>query len=573
MQELGRDHPTTARHNGHAAKPTSPRLTIANLAACAALLLASVLSRLPALLNARGVHSDAAVIGLQARHLLRGEWSWFIWGTNYQGITDAAVVALGFRLGGASALMLMLVPLLGHLILVGLTFATLRRHLAPLLAAGATLPVVFTPQAVNGVALYAPRQWAITLVIAAVWLLDGAGDARRPLPRYAFGAALGGFALYCDLFAVQFLPALGCFALACCVDRAPTRARAVKRAAACGAGFLGGLALVALSRLAATPSPNSVRGGALSFEQVRRNAALLWDQCLPWLLGYGVYIPGAGLYPDRWMPPAPIALVQIVGALLFVAGLAWGGVALLIGRGPGASRGGVVTRWFARRQPWPVYRLGAFGAIVAATTLGGFLVSSSPYDMWAARYLAPTIWAAPFALVPAAQILGARRFLPALAPYIVAAALGGWLSFGPYVRGPLPVADPRGQAAEEEALGAALRARGVTHGAAQFWLAYRLTFLWGESPTIVPLNPATDRYYPYRHAYEEAPIVAYIFDEGDPRATAAPCLTSLQAGGGRYEVVTVAPLTALVSWRGAAEPDPPGCAAAIPQQSAPSAKK
>ncbi|HEY8597424.1 MAG TPA: hypothetical protein VIL85_03270 [Thermomicrobiales bacterium] len=533
-------------------QPSNPR----DLAALLTLLLAAIVCRIPALINAGGVHADAAIIGLQAQHILRGEWAWFIWGTNYQGSVDPLLVALGFMLGGATPLTLMLVPLVGHLLLIGFTFATLRRHLTLTLVLAATLPVVFTPQAINGVALYAPRQWAITLVIAAIWALDGAGESRRPLPRYALGAALGGLALYPDLFAAQFIPALGLFALACCCDGWPARAIITRRSGASAAGLACGLAVLALSRLTVTPSPNSVTGGALSVEQLRRNAALLWEQCLPWLLSYGVYIPGAQLYPDRWQPPAAFALVQVAGAVLLVAGIAWGGLAIV-----------------ARRLPWPVRRLGLLGGSVAATSLIGFLVSSSPVDMWAARYLAPIVWAAPFALMPAAHTLKAKRFLPALAPYIVAAAVGGWLSFGTYVRGPLPTRDPRGVATEEAELGAALRSRGATYAAAQYWLAYRLTFLWHEAPIVVPLDPRDDRYPPYRHAYAEAATIAYLFDTTDPRADVAPCEASLRATGERYERVTVANFTALVWSRGAGMADAAGCVAATAQQNAPSAKK
>ncbi len=543
-----------------------------NFAALLALLFAAVLCRIPVLINAGGVHADAAIIGLQAQHILRGEWSWFIWGTNYQGSVDPLLVALGFAIGGATPLTLMLVPLVGHLLLLGFTFATLRRHLTLALACAATLPVVFTPQAINGVALYAPRQWAITLVIAAIWLLDGAGELRRALPRYALGAALGGFALYLDLFAAQFIPALGLFALACCYDSWPARSIVARRVGSCAAGLACSLVALALSRLAVIASPNSVKGGALSVEQLRRNATLLWEQSLPWLLSYGIYIPGAQLYPARWQPPALFALIQVAGAALLIVGIAWGGIALIRGHEdwrPGAY----AARFIARRQPWPAYRLGAFGCLVAATSLVGFLASSSPVDMWAARYLAPIIWAAPFALVPAARSLGTRRFLPALAPYVVAAAVGGWLSFGTYVQGPLPVQDPRGAAMEEAQLGAALRSRGVAYAAAQYWLAYRLTFLWNEAPIVVPLDPHDDRYHPYRHAYAEAATIAYLFDTTDPRADAASCEASLRATGGRYERVTVANFTALVWSRGAGVPDAAGCVAATAQQSAPSAKK
>ena len=80
-------------------------------------LTASVAARLPALVNARGVNSDAAVVGLQALHILHGEWSWFLWGAGYQASFDTALIAAAFAITGPSALTLMVVPLIGHLIL------------------------------------------------------------------------------------------------------------------------------------------------------------------------------------------------------------------------------------------------------------------------------------------------------------------------------------------------------------------------------------------------------------------------------------------------------------------------
>src|SRR4051794_32382730 len=129
------------------------------------LLVASVVARLPALANARGVNSDAAVVGLQALHILHGEWSWFLWGAGYQASLDAALIAAAFAITGPSALTLMVVPLIGHLILVGLTYDLLRRALRRGSAAVMCLPLVFAPQPVNGVALYAPRQWSITAAV------------------------------------------------------------------------------------------------------------------------------------------------------------------------------------------------------------------------------------------------------------------------------------------------------------------------------------------------------------------------------------------------------------------------
>ncbi len=516
----------------------------------------AVLGQLPALYNAAGSHADATIVGLQALHILRGEWSWFIWGTNYQGTLDALLIALGFAATGPRPLTLMLVPLCGHLLLIGLTFATVRRHLTALAAAAATLPVVFTTIPINGVILYPPRQWAITAVIATVWLLDGASHARHPALRLALGSGLAFVALYLDLFTLQFLPALGFLALACCGDAAPARPLLLRRIGSSALGALGGALLFALSRLAVTPGVNTVEANVLSFTTIRRNAALLWETCLPLLLSVQVYIPGAQLYPDRWQPPALFAAIQIVGAFLLLAGLVCGGAALLL-----------------RRLPWPVRRLGAFGALVAATTIVGFLLSRSPIDLWASRYLASIVWAAPFALVPAARLLGGRRFLLALAPYALATIVGSWLSFGPYVQGLRPVHDARGAATEEAALGAALRERGVRYGAAQYWLAYRLTFLWQETPTIVPTDPGSDRYAPYRQGYEAAPVVAYIFTTDALRGSSEPCEGWLRGAGARYERVAVPGFVALLWWRDGARGEATGCVAAIPQQSAPSAKK
>ena len=50
------------------------------------------------------MNSDAAVVGLQAMHILHGEWSWFLWGAGYQASFDAVLVAAAFAVTGPSAL-------------------------------------------------------------------------------------------------------------------------------------------------------------------------------------------------------------------------------------------------------------------------------------------------------------------------------------------------------------------------------------------------------------------------------------------------------------------------------------
>jgi len=504
----------------------SPEILAAGLGL---LIAATLLFRLPPLLNARGVHSDAAVVGLQARHMLQGEWSWFLWGAGYQGSFDALLTALAFKMAGASALVLMLVPLAGHVLLEVLTFDMLQKRVGAALGLLATLPVVFTPQAINGVALYAPRQWCITFVFLGLWLLDGAGHSGQPLRRYALGALMGPLALYLDLYALQLMPGFALFALACCADAWPGLARGWRRVAATVAGGAAGwLGLQWLRQHAGATASTT----GLSLEPLERNARLLWDTCLPWVLGYGVYVPGHNLYPDRWEAPVLFALFQKAGAGLLVLGIAVGGLSL-----------------FFRRRPWGARRLGLLGAVVSATSLGGFLVSSMPADMWSARYLAPIVWFSPFALAPVALWLRPRRFAWALAPYVITAAVGGWLSYGFYVKGPLPRFDARGVAEEEQEVARVLRERGVTAGAAQYWLSYRLSFLFEENPTVMPLDPGEDRYPPYREAFERAPKVAFIFHPSEPRAQPDPYEGLLRNIHARYERLEVAGFTVLIYTR------------------------
>ena len=497
------------------------------LLALAGLLVASVLARLPALQNARGVHSDAAVVGLQAMHILDGEWSWFLWGTGYQASFDAAVVAAAFAVTGPSALTLMVVPLAGHLILVGLAYDVVRRAVGVPGALIACVPLVLAPQAINGVALYAPRQWSITAVVLAVWLITRSAGRPRAALWLAGGGFATGFALYLDLFTLQLLPGIAVVAAWCLLT--PPRETLLHRLGGLLAGGLLGAAVLAVSR--AQPVADAGKAG-LTLDRVAANWDLLVGTCLPYLLGIVAHIPDGTVGSDVWAAPWPMRIVQVLGGIAFAVAAGWAVVAVVRRTGSSTARG-----------------LGALGLVVTASSIGGFLASSMPVDLLSARYLAPIVWFAPFLFAPAAEALGARRFGIGIAPYLVAGAVGGWLAFGPYVDGILPVRDPRGVAQDEAALGAELRSRGIEYAAAQYWLSYRLTFLFDEAPVVVPFDDPGDRYAPYREGYREAPVVAYVFHPSEPRAQAAPAEAELLAAGERYERIEVRGFTVLVVHR------------------------
>jgi hypothetical protein len=114
-------------------------------------------------------------------------------------------------------------------------------------------------------------------------------------------------------------------------------------------------------------------------------------------------------------------------------------------------------------------------------------------------------------------------------------------------------------ARDEYQLGEALRAHGIKYAAAQYWLSYRFSFLWAENPVVIPIDPREDRYAPYRHAFDTAPVVAFIFDPFWRQATPEPYENWLKQAKARYERIKVADYTVLVLHKEACESSsPPG---------------
>ncbi|MEO7111203.1 MAG: hypothetical protein ABI183_12260, partial [Polyangiaceae bacterium] len=156
--------------------------------------------------------------------------------------------------------------------------------------------------------------------------------------------------------------------------------------------------------------------------------------------------------------------------------------------------------------------------LAAGASICGFLLNGRISDMWAMRYLAPLTWMFPFALAPMASRMKVKTVALFLVPYLAATLVGGWLSFGHWVKDAELVQTARGKGEDEHWLGEALRLRGIHDASANYWLSYRLTFLWREDPVVVPFNG--DRYAPYRQRFDAAKDVAYIFHPSEPRSKA-----------------------------------------------------
>jgi len=454
-------------------------------------VLAAVAFRLPELLNPGVVNSDSAVVGLQAMHILRGEWHWFLWGSGYQTTADSVVAAALFVIMGTTPLALMLTAVLGHLLAIVFALLTLSRRLSAWLALLLVLPLVLASAPTHTYTLHPPRQTALTLVFAAIFMLDGAARARRARMRFAAGAALGSFACFADPYALVFLPGVSLLALLSIFDVVAPRKVQVQRAAACALGLAVGAIPFVLVRLLPQSS-----GGPLMLTRdvLAHNWDLFKGPCLQWLLGTRVLHQPAGAAGYLvWHPPVAFQIVQWLGAIGFF-------VALVT----------VVVLARSARVPWELRRLSWMALLTVTVTCAGFLLSVMPMDHYSSRYLVAMVLVAPFVVAPLATLVNKTLMFGILSPMVVSFATCGWLGYEPCVKG-LRIVDAHWSQSETR-LQKELNRRGVKYAEADYWAAYRLTFMFQEAVTVVPIHSKQDRYAPYRLAFDQAPTYAYIFD-------------------------------------------------------------
>ncbi|MBX3231983.1 MAG: hypothetical protein KIT84_12455 [Labilithrix sp.] len=488
------------------------------------LVLLSYLFRLPALLNARSTNSDAAVVGLQAMHVLRGEHSPFLWGSGYQTSADSYVAAAFFAVLGPTPLALMVSSLTLHVVATLVVFGAVLRRAAPWVAFALTLPLVFAPASVHTYALYPPRQLSITLALATFWAFDYASDrtGARASTAVILGGLLYGLAVSADPYPLVLAPIVIGFALL------TFHGRVVGGVVALALGLAIGLVpFFALRRLkGASDGPLG-----LSLDVVGHNLKVLWSDCLPWALSYRVYTAHDPSRYVPWRAPVPVQALQLTGAFVVVA---------LVVAGLGAVRD--------KNLPWPVRRLGFIGALGWPVTIAAFLVSVMVMDHFSTRYLATLTLLLPFAALPAARMLRFVRFTGVLGLHLATAAICGWLGYGPFVRGVVPVVELP-EIRDDYALFDAMKTRGVKYATADYWASYRLTLLSGEDLIVVPANPREDRYPPHRRAFEEAPLFAYVYDRGRSREDVLEVERQLVADNASVEKAELGVLTVFVVTR------------------------
>ncbi|HEY8080068.1 MAG TPA: hypothetical protein VIF62_38320, partial [Labilithrix sp.] len=317
----------------------SLRAHVPTVLAVFVLVAASYLFRLPPLLNARSTNSDAAVVGLQAMHILRGELSPFLWGSGYQTSADSFVAALFFAVFGAKPVVLMLSSLTLHVIATLFVFATLKRRFGPWTCVLLTLPLVLSPSSVHTYALYPPRQFALTLALAAIFVVDGAGlrfheqrDAgpvsqgaleRRGRFRLAIGGLVATLAVSADPYTFLLVPIALLFAVL--VSRDEVGVLAVRVGWFVAGALFGLIPFVVLHRL------SRASGGqmGLTTEMLGHHFDLLVSDCLPWALSYKVFRATDVMNYQPWAP-LPFRILGWIGALMVLAIVVYAFVAIVL---------------------------------------------------------------------------------------------------------------------------------------------------------------------------------------------------------------------------------------------------
>jgi hypothetical protein len=503
-----------------------------------------LVSRAPFLLQGeRFFDSDEAVEGLMARHVLDGEFPVFLWGQRYKGVPEVYLAAAVFAGAGSSVIALKSVTLACFALFVCLQFVLVARLFSQAIAWMATAFLIVGPPSLVFWSLSANAEVVLTMLAGTAMCL-GVDVWRRTGSQAAFmmASAAAGFGLWVHQYIVYYWIAL---ALAI-VHWLPRRgailrhivsAREVPRwlrlttavVAGAAAAYVGlGFAAFVTGGFDVT-----VAGVAVGV----RHAQKLWNIAAGLLL----LAAGARIYVIVTRHSPSSASLAYAAASAFVAGYApalaahaVGGGAPPIGRADLAGVGAAVSPilrdivpivagfkspstgwlgvplWLAapplvavcasllalRERPFtPVFHY------LIVTTPIVFLVSGAFVDAQSYRYLMPMAGSLAVVLAFGAWAIFQRSRVAGAGAFVLMLAL-----FGLQQRAWYGQLSPDVQS---RAIIACLDQAGIRFASADYWLAYKLTFLTGERIIVAPDN-GVDRYPPYRdrvRAHPDAPRI------------------------------------------------------------------
>jgi hypothetical protein len=496
---------------------------------CAALALlvliaCAIYTRIPPILNADGLNSDVAVVGLQARQIRAGFWQPFLPGSGYQTSTDSTWAAIVFLVFGDSSRSLYGSAVFLHLVLLTAAFFWLRgTKVNCIVALVLCLPLAMTTASANSYAIYPPREASLALGFLA---LATGGWALSSRALGALSGLLLGFALYADPYARLLVPMwLVQRALhwrerrLAFVGEPMSIGGSTERYATRWFGFeLAAFVFALLPSVLLSLRKDASRGQAsLVLSVFRHNLDLFWSTCAPWAFGSTTYHAPIGSTYVPWTAPPLFRALGFLGVIAMVTLSLYAHVCVVHD---------IVGALRARRLVKATTRVALVAAVGFWSTIFGFMVSPMVMDHFSMRYLAlatlclPLMWLAAFSLPSSpkkAQMVARRQgglLLVAIVP-MLSMAISGWVSHDPYTRGILPIGVE--DSGDEQRLFAKLKAASVTNASADYWVSYRLTFLASGELRVVPNNEQEDRIPRDRAAWRAAQRVAYVWEEGRSR--------------------------------------------------------
>jgi hypothetical protein len=433
-----------------------------------AILLLVVLARSAVFVLAPDVYfdSDQAIVGLMAKHIaeLRA-FPVFLYGQTYMLGVEAWLAAPLFAVFGASAALLKLPLLAMNAVIAFLIFRTFEREmgLRPAEAALASLPFVLPSAGLTAVFMDSSGgSLEPFLYVLLIWI-----TRHRPL---VCGLVFGIGFLNRE-FAVYGLAALICLEAA--DRRLFTRAGAARLGRLLAVAAVVWLAVQGLKHLSSASGPGTT--AADTFTRSNNLAELAARTCV----SPAKAIAGAGkLFSIHWpaiLGTGPYRLTAFSIESRVSQGLAWSSwlpalFVLLSIAGIIASRG-------ANAAPHPPRRFAQYLVLCGLFSIAGYLVGRcGEVSFYAMRY----------ELLSVLGLAGlAGWFLSARPPIALRAAwltvFAAWLLLlaVPHARVAVESATDRPVPAKQ-ALIAALDARGIRYGRADYWLAYYIDFMTDE---------------------------------------------------------------------------------------------
>jgi hypothetical protein len=523
-----------------------------------ALLFAAlaIAARLPFLVTGKiPFDSDEAVEGLMARHVLNGEFPAFFWGQAFKGVPEVYVAAGAFALFGTSVVLLKGVTLAFFAAYIALNFALLDKLASRWLAVTATSLLIFAPPALVFWSLDASAEYIVIMLLGSLLLLlclrledtaKGESQASKGLlaamglvaglglwvhqlfvvylfpiaviltlqsdwwRQREFGrpnifvvviagiagvyVALGVIAFLTGGFSLRFGPvalsatapqkmlriavAIGALAIAFHALRTLTLEQVgalIRHYWPMAIGFLAGYLPVAIYSIAVEPARSPARNANL--RQLWNAAPDLLGNVIPILSGFKIATT------ERLSIPS-IAALPVIAAL-------------------------VAYLWSCRARLARLVTLRAIDASIASDFFALFvvfvpvlfLVSGAYVDTQSYRYLIP--WYAGLSVAWSAGSLTLARGRKSMALAIVGTILAVhvWQQTIWYMK-----LQPD---ARSLALVDCMKQNGIRGGYAEYWTAYKLTFLAKEEVIIAPTD-GVDRYPSYTHFVQSLPANAKV---------------------------------------------------------------